>query len=174
VYEDLQYDYDPTYVYSQAQLTVDGTNDVVTVNNATSATNYGQRILSKTMYVPDDWEALQAANFYTARYAAPAGAPGSSTPYRINKMTINPAANPTLWQAALSLGVDDRITVTKKTAAGTIITGDYYIEQVQHNVDVASSKWTVNYQLSPVWNKQAWLLGDSTNGVLGSTTTVVY
>lgn len=174
VYEDLQYDYDPTYVYSQAQFTVDGTNDVVTVTNQTSATNYGQRILSQTVYVPDDWEALQAANFAVQRYAAPAGAPGSATAYRISSLRINPATNPALWQAALSLDVDDRITVTKKTAAGTVISGDYYIEQVNHNADVASGQWTVNYQLSPVWNKQAWVLGDSVNGVLGTTTTVVY
>lgn len=174
VYEDVQYDYDPTYVYSQAQLTVDGTNDVVTVTNATSATNYGQRILSKTMYMPDDWQVLQAADFYTARYATPAGAPGSTTAYRINSLRINPATNPALWQAALSLDVDDRITVTKKTAAGTVITGDYYIEQVKPTAVVATAEWTVTYQLSPVWNKQAWVLGDSTNGVLGTTTTVVY
>jgi hypothetical protein len=171
VYEDLAYDYDPTYVYSQAQLTVDGTNDVVTVTNSTSVTNYNQRILSKTMYMPDDWQVLQAANFYTQRYAAPAGAPGSSIPYRINKMTINPAANPALWQAALSLGVDDRITVTKKTAAGTIITGDYYIEQVTHNADVASGQWKVNYQLSPVWNPNPFIIGQS---ILGGGATWVY
>lgn len=171
VYEDLQYDYDPTYVYSQAQLTVDGTNDVITVTNSTSTTNYGQRILSKTMYVPDDWQALQAANFYTQRYAAPAGAPGSSTPYRINSLRINPASNPALWQAALSLDIDDRITVTKKTAAGTVITGDYYIEQAQHNVDIGSSQWTVNYQLSPVWNPNPFIIGQS---ILGGGATWVY
>lgn len=174
VYEDIDYEYDPTYVYSQAQLTVDGTNDVVTVVNSTSATNYGQRILSKTMYMPDDWQVLQAANFYTARYSAPAGAPGSTTPYRINSLVINPASNPALWQAALTLDIGDRITVTKKTTAGTVITGDYYIEQVAHSGDIENSTWTVTYQLSPVWNKQAWILGDSTNGVLGTTTTVVY
>jgi hypothetical protein len=171
VYEDLQYDYDPTYVYSQAQFTVDGTNDVVTVTNQTSATNYGQRILSQTVYVPDDWEALQAANFAVQRYAAPAGAAGSATAYRINTLRINPATNPALWQAALSLDIDDRITVTKKTAAGTVITGDYYIEQVQHNVDIGSSQWTVNYQLSPVWNPNPFIIGQS---ILGGGATWVY
>lgn len=174
VYTDLAYDYDPTYVYSQAQLTVDGTNDVVTVTNTTSATNYGQRILSKTMYMPDDWQTLQAANFYTQRYSAPAGAPGSTTPFRIASLKLAPATNPTLWQAALSLDVDDRITVTKKTSVGTVITGDYYIEQVSHSVDIATATWEVTYQLSPVWNSHAGIISDPTYGVLGSTTTVVY
>lgn len=171
VYTDLQYDYDPTYVYSQAQLTCDGTNDVITVVNSASATAYGQRILSKTSYFPDDWQTLQAANFYTTRYAAPAGSPGSSTPYRISSMKLAPATNPALWHAVLTLGVDDRITVTKKTAAGTVITGDYYIEQVSHNVDIASANWEVSYQLSPVWNPNPFMIGTS---VLGGGATIIY
>lgn len=170
-YEDLAYDYDPTYVYSEAQLSCDGTGDVVTVTNSTSVTNYNQRILSQTMYFPDDWQTLQAANFLTGRYAAPAGAPGSSIPYRITKLTINPAANPALWQAVLTLDVDYRITVTKKTAAGTIITGDYYIEQVKHRADVATAQWKVDYQLSPVWNPTPFIVGQS---LLGSGATYVY
>jgi hypothetical protein len=93
---------------------------------------------------------------------------------RISKITINPAQNPNLWQAALSLDIGHRITVKRRTAAGTTMTGDYYIEQVSHNVNAAASTWTTDYQLSPVWNPQAWKLGDATLGVLGSTSICVY
>jgi len=172
-YEEVDYDYDPTYVYSEADLTADS-GVVYTSVNATSQTAYGQRILSQQMFMANDWDVQQAANFFTKRYAVPPGGNGSTAPLRINRLTINPGSNPNLWTAALSLDIGERITVTRRTAPGTIITGDYYIEQVSHSVDGSESSWTVSYQLSPVFNPVAWILGDSTYGVLGTTTVTVY
>lgn len=174
-YETLAYDYDPTYVYSQANITSGGTGtQLAPVINTTSQTAYGQRILSKTLQTQNDWDAGQAAQFYVGRYAKPAGAPGTGVPPRITGMTINPAANPNLWQAALSLDIGWRVTVKRRTSAGVTITGDYYIEKIDHAVDGDAATWTVSYQLSPVFVPQVWILGDATNGVLGSTTVAVY
>lgn len=172
-YEEVDYDYDPTYVYSEADLTADS-GVVYTSVNAASQTAYGQRILSQQMFMANDWDVQQAANFFTQRYAVPPGGNGSTAPLRINRLTINPGSNPNLWTAALSLDIGERITVTRRTAPGTIITGDYYIEQVSHSIDGSESSWIVSYQLSPVFNPVAWLLGDSTYGVLGTTTVTVY
>lgn len=174
-YETVAYDYDPTYVYSQANITSGGTGtQLAPVINTTSQTAYGQRILSKTLQTQNDWDAGQAAQFYVGRYAKPAGAPGTGVPPRITGMTINPAANPNLWQAALSLDIGWRVTVKRRTSAGVTISGDYYIEKIDHAVDGDAATWTVSYQLSPVFVPQVWILGDATNGVLGSTTVAVY
>lgn len=172
-YTDLKYDYDPTYVYSQANFTAGGSGTTLPpVINATTQAAVGQRVLSKTLQMQNDWDVQQAANFYVARYAKPAGAPGTGVPPRIAGMTIDPSSNPDLWSAALTLDVGYRVTVKRRTAAGVTISGDYFIEQVNHSN--TGTKWTVTYQLSPVFVSQPWILGDAVKGVLGTTTVCVY
>lgn len=172
-YEDVQYDYDPTYVYSEADLTANSGVTYTSVN-ATSQANYGQRILSQQMFMANDWDVQQAANFYTQRYATPPGGRGSSVPMRLHSMVLNPAANPNLWGPILSMDIGTRVTIKRRTAPGVTISGDYYVEQINHSVDGSGSSWTVELQLSPVFNPVAWILGDSTYGVLGTTTVATY
>lgn len=160
-YEDVAYDFDPTYVFSQASLTRPGNGNITPSVNSTSLANYGQRIIQQDMKVNTDFDVAQAANFYLDRYAAPK--------MRISKLTINPGANPDLFGVALALDVSQRVTVTRRTSAGTVITGDFYVEQVNHNVDAAEHSWTVDLQLSPVFVPRAFTLGDAAYGVLGST-----
>jgi hypothetical protein len=172
-YTDLEYDYDPTYVYSQANFTAGGSGkQLPPVVNATTQAAVGQRILSKTLQMANDWDVQQAAQFYVSRYAKPAGAPGTGVPPRIAGMTIDPSSNPDLWTAALTLDNGYRVTVKRRTAAGVTVSGDYYIEQVNHANN--GKKWTVHYELSPVFVPQAWVLGDATKGVLGTTSVCVY
>lgn len=173
-YEELEYDYDPTYVYSEADLTAGGSgNQLPAIVNTTSQTAYGQRILSKTLQMQNDWDVNQAGLFYVGRYAKPAGAPGTGAPPRISKMTLDPAANPALFAAVLAMDVGMRITVKRRTSAVTI-SGDYYVEQINHDASGDASSWKTEVQLSPVFVSQAWVLGDATKGVLGSTTVCVY
>src|SRR5207302_413770 len=57
-YESLAYDFDPTYVYSEADLTsYKGT--VIKTVNAAAQTNYGQRILSATIQAADDYQVAE-------------------------------------------------------------------------------------------------------------------
>lgn len=172
-YEDIDYDFDPSYVYSEADLTA-ASGAVYTSVNAASQTAYGQRILSQQMYMANDWDVQQAANFFSQRYAVPPGGNGSTAPLRINRLTINPGSNPDLWAAALALDIGERVTVKRRTSPGITITGDYYIEQVSHAIDGDTASWVVDYQLSPVFNPTVWILGDATYGVLGTTTVTVY
>lgn len=170
----VDYDYDPTYVYSEADLTCDASGNTLVSVNATSQTAYGQRILSKTLYAQNDWDVQQAANFLTQRYAKPAGATGTGVPPRVSKLTLDPASNPNLWQAVLSLDIGSRITVKRRTSAGVTVSGDYYVEHVGHQANALAGTWLVDYEISPVFVSQAWILGDAVKSVLGSTTTCVY
>lgn len=173
-YSDIDYDFDPTYIFAEADLTSDTTGLTYTSINTQTQTDQGQRILSQTMYMANDWDVQQAANFFTQRYAVPPGANTSKAPMRLNKLTLDPASNPSLWAAVLTMDIGTRVTVTRRTSPGVTETGDYYIEQINHNIDGAASTWTVDYQLSPCFNTTAWILGDATYGVLGSTTVAVY
>jgi len=163
-YESLTYDFDPTYVYSEADLT-SYTGTVIKTVNAASQTNYGQRILSATIQAADDYQVAQAGIFFTTRYAAPK--------LRISSMMLDPGSNPLLWSAVLAMDVGTRVMVKRRTSAVTI-SADYYIEQIAHQVSNDDSSWKVSYQLSPVFLPTVWILGDATYGVLGSTTICAY
>lgn len=173
-FEDLRYDFDPTYVYSQVNLSRPANSNFAPQTNSTSLANYGQRILSVTLQVNSDFDLSQAATFYLARYAAPGGAPGTGTAPRISKITLNPSADPTMWGFILALDLSQRITVTFATSAGVTITGDYYVENISESHDPATITHLVDLQLSPVFVPTAWVLGDSTYGVLGTTTVPIY
>lgn len=164
-YETIEYDFDPTYVYSQVNLTRPGNSNFAPMVNSTAQQQYGQRVLSKQIQCTSDFELQQAGIFYLARYGTPK--------MRIRKLVLNPAANPALWSAVLSLEISQRITVKRRTSTGTTVSADYYVEQINHTIR-SDGEWTVNLQLSPVFVPSAWVLGDSTYGVLGSTTTPVY
>jgi len=164
-YVDYQADFDPTYTFTQANLTRPGNSTFAPIINTTTQALYGQRILTQTVQVCTDFDLTQAAIFYLARYGTPKP--------RIAKLTLNPAANPSLWPMVLGLEISQRITVKRRSDSLTT-SNDYYVEQITHNVNSDAGTWTVDLQLSPVFNPTAWFLGDATYGVLGTTTIPVY
>jgi hypothetical protein len=164
-YTDIQFDYDPTYTFSQCNLSRPLNSNFAPVVNATAQTNYGQRILSQTLQCNTDFDLTQAGIFYLARYAQPIT--------RISKLTLDPSSNPALWPAVLSLEISQRVTVKRRSDFLTI-SGDYYIEQIDHHIDAEQGTWTTDLQLSPVFVPTAWVCGDTTYGVLGTTTVPVY
>ncbi|PSJ23879.1 hypothetical protein B7P34_36400, partial [Streptosporangium nondiastaticum] len=126
--------------------------------------NYGQRIITQTVQVNQDFDLTQAGIFYLVRYGTPVT--------RVATLILDPAANPALFPIILRLELSQRVTVTRRSAFTR--TGDYYIEKIEHQIAAESSQWTVTLQLSPVFNPTVWVLGDATFGVLGSTTIPIY
>lgn len=164
-YEDYRTDHDPTYVFSQANLTRPDNTDFAPIINAATQTKYGQRILPQEVQCTTDFDLTQAGVYYTNRYAAPKT--------RITHLTLNPAANPALWAPALSLEISQRVTVKRRSGSLTT-SNDYYVEQINHKVDVEAGEWVIELQLSPVFVPTAWVLGDATYGVLGTTSVPIY
>lgn len=166
-YENLEYDYDPTYVYSQVDLTRPGNANYPPKSSSTSLATYGQRVLNTELQLTSDFDLDQAALYLLQRY-------GTAQP-RIRKLTLNPAGNAAIWATVLGLEISQRITLNHRVN-GVTMAGDYYVEKIQHTVNMESSppSWTVDLQLSPVFVPSAWVLGDSTFGVLGTTTVPVY
>jgi len=164
-YIEYDSDFDPTYTFSQTNLSRPDNSNFPVQTNSTSLANYGQRILTQTLQCNTDFDLQQASIFYLNRYANPK--------VRVTTIRMNPAANPALWSVLLPLEIGNRITVKRKTAALST-SNDYYVEQIHHTVDAETGEWTVNLQLSPVFVSTAWILGDSTYGILGSGTAPVY
>ncbi len=170
-YTTIQFGFDPTYVYSQATLTRPGSNTtVVWPNPPPSTPRYGQRILSQTIQATNDFDLQQAGIFYSQRYSKPQ--------LRIKALSVepsslDPAECPTAWPALLGAELSQRHTVTRRASQLTM-TGDQYIESVSHKINANSRTWTVDFEMSPVFNPQAWILGDPVAGVLGTTTIPIY
>lgn len=158
-------DYDPTYTFTQANLSRPANSAFAPMINTASQTQFGQRILSQTVQVTTDFDLTQAGIFYLHRYAAPK--------VRIAKLTLNPSSNPALWPVVLSLEISQRVTVKRRSDSLTT-SNDYYIEQITHNIDSENGTWTVDLQLSPVFVPVAWVLGDTTYGILGTSTVPIY
>jgi hypothetical protein len=158
-------DFDPTYTFTQCNLSRPGNSDFSPVVNAASQTKYGQRVLTQTLQTNTDFDLTQAGIFYLDRYADPT--------VRISTLVLNPAANPALWPVVLSLEISQRVTVKRRTSNLTT-SNEYYIEQINHDASADSGEWNVSLQLSPVFVPTAWVLGNSTYGVLGTTTVPVY
>jgi hypothetical protein len=90
-------------------------------------------------------------------------------------MLLKPAANPETFPTVLNLELSQRYTVTRRSPySGLQVTNDYYVEQVNTNIDIESGTWDTDLQMSPVFVKTAWVLGDATYGVLGTSTYPIY
>jgi hypothetical protein len=157
--------FDPTYTFSQTNLSRPGNTTVTPQINTAAATDYGQRVISQTVQVNTNYDVQQASAFYLNRYSKPVT--------RIEILTLDPAANPALWPLVLGLEISQRITVKRRTAALTT-SADYYVEQISHKIDAQTGAWKTDIQCSPVFVPTAWVLGDATYGVLGTTTVPVY
>jgi hypothetical protein len=164
-YEDYEGDVDPTYTFSQANLTRPGNNEFPPMVNPAAQAKYGQRILSHNVQCTNDYDLTQAGTFYLNRYAR--------ARLRIEKLTINPVAYPAAWAALLGLELGLRVTIRRR-AGGVVLSADYYVEQINHDIDPDAGTWRIDLQCSPVFVPSAWVLGDPTYGVLGATTTPIY
>jgi hypothetical protein len=158
-------DLDPTYVFSQANLSRPGNSDYPPVVNTTTLALYGQRVMSQEVQCQTDFDLDQAGIYYTHRYG--------SARTRLGTVTLDPAANPALWPVVLGLEISQRHTVARRVS-GVTVRGDYYLEHISHRINADAGTWTVDLQLSPVFVPHSWVLGDSTRGVLGSTTVPIY
>jgi hypothetical protein len=156
---------DPTYTFSDANLSRPANNSFAPIVNTNTRTLFGQRVLTQTVQCVTDFDLTQAGIFYTQRYALPKT--------RITKLTLRPSANPALWPIIMQLELSQRSTVRRRNA-GVTVSADYYIEKVDHRIDAETSAWETDLQVSPVFVPQAWVLGDATLGVLGTTTVPIY
>lgn len=162
---DIAFDFDPTLVYNDVQVTNAGG---IVAHGGTPAAikasqnDNGVRSFDRTVDAFNNLEVQDAADWIFGTH--------QSARQRVTRLTINPAANPAIWSAALGARYGDRATVKRRTAAGYIMSADFFIERIEHSR--SPGVWTVTFQMSPV--SQPWVLNDPTLSVLGATTVLGY
>lgn len=167
---------DPLYVYADVQI---GRNNGGTAQGGTAgdiaiaARRYFPRGVQASFDFEDDDLAQSMANAVFNTHDAPM--------VRVDELTIDPSSNPALWPFVLSLEIGKRGTVKRRpkaanSGAGITMSGDYFVEKVGiSTIDFDTWEWVYRVQLSPINaggtpTMQPWILGDTTYGVLNSTT----
>lgn len=160
--------FDVTQTNNQALVTRTGGIRAVSQPDTTgSIRSFYPRGYTLTVDCQTDLEAIDHANWVVANRAQPK--------QRVQTITIDLGSNPAQFTTILNLEIGQRYTVKRRAksanaGAGITMSADYYLERIAHRqVDPQTASWLVDLQLSPV-PLQPWILGDSTYGVLGTTT----
>jgi hypothetical protein len=117
------------------------------------------------MLLQTDTEALSLANWLLRRGKTPA--------LRIESLVLNGDLKPAMWPNLINRILDEHLRV-KFTVPGTasIIQKDGYIIGITH--EISQEQWLTTWRLVPTDAETVWVLGDSINGVLGTTTYPAY
>jgi hypothetical protein len=159
--------YDTTQITNTATVQQTGGTKAIGGPDAASVKSYYPRGLPLDVDCQSPLEAQDHANWLVANRRQPK--------QRVESITINVGANPALIPAIMDLEVGLRYTVARRpeaanSGAGITMLADYFLEKITHRqVDPELGTWWVDLQLSPV-PLQPWILGDSTYGVLDTTT----
>lgn len=159
-YTDLILDYDDGLIANSVTVDWEGGTEVVT--DATSVTAYGRSEGSVTTSLTTAAEAQARAQWMLARFKDPQVRPTS--------VTLRPAADHRLWFACLTLGVGDRVSVTRTPAnTGSAISFECLVEGITHRVADGINTWETVFNLSPTDVDLGWLiLDDTTEGLLNT------
>jgi hypothetical protein len=159
----IGYDFDPSFVYNDIEVTGYGEITSGAASDAASALSFFRSSLQRATTLDREQDVTRYRDHLLAKYKQPA--------LRVTEIEINPAANPSLWPVALGLKFGDRVAVKRRTRAFTM-TNNFYILHRAH--ETGPGVWKTKFQLVPIEPAQAWILGDATYGVLGSTTIAVF
>ena len=162
----ISYDTDPTLLYNQVVLDRPG-GVTVKVSNAASVRANFTNTLTATINVDTDNEVIDRANGLLNERANPV--------QRLSTIVVNAAADPTVFASVLAMELGDLVTVNRRPLSGAPAKSMLgFIEQIRHVAYESPGTWRVELQISPASPYRYWLLGDSTYGVLGSTTVAAY
>lgn len=162
-YVDIALSYDDTNIWNQVVVTRQG-GTAQTANYLPSQTQYYLRTLSMTSTLHDsDLAAHDLAFALVVKYSIPA--------LQVISMTLDGEANPTLlYPQMLGRELGDRVTVRRRPLVGSTIEQISTIQGINISYDANGDGWAVVWRLAPADITTYWLLGDSVQSLLGSTT----
>lgn len=160
-YQDgIGFDLDPTFLYNDVTVSQSGGITARAID-AASKLRYFPNSYSLTVNCEDPNEAIDHATYILNQHSQPR--------QRVASITLDPASYPTLWPVALGLEIGTRVTVKRRATGGSLVmSGDYFIEAVGHDVDMDGGTWFTTVLMSPVDLAQVGILGDTTYGRIGS------
>lgn len=155
---DIEFDFDNTEIFNEVEVSRTG-GATVRVTDATSQDHYfASDNLTQTIGIESDAQTIDRANYLLGAYKDPH--------LRVQKITIVPSSNTTLWPHALGRKIGDRITVKKHAGSATDISADFFIESIDHAV--GDGTWTTSWLLSPAGSgvSDFYKVGDATYGYI--------
>ena len=167
-YRDIRTSYGVGEIWNVIQVTANG-GTAETVTDAASTASYFKRVLAwptgGQYLVTSQAEALSAAQYMGYLYAEPA--------LRVPEVAVVAAGATANWGTVLAVEISDRLTVNHVAPWGGTISGDKHIESIEHDVKF-DREWDTRYLMSDASSQTFWVLGSSTNSLLGSTTYLSY
>lgn len=132
---DVAVDFDDTHIYNAIQVTnqvAPGATEqpAAAANNTTSQAAYLPRSLQRTINANDATLPQSQANYLASAYGSPYA--------RVSRLTVDCAANPTLWSQVLPLSFGTRATVNRRPPSGPGAAAQslpQFIEQMTWNGD---------------------------------------
>ncbi len=89
-------------------------------------------------------------------------------------VTLNPHADDGLWPHVLRRFLEDRVTIKRTDAVGSVVSRECYIQGITHQI-LPGQKWRTTWRLSPVvGGPSPWLVGVAGRSEVGATTFVGY
>lgn len=148
-YEDVAFDFDPTHVVGQAQVTVFATNQELIANSPTVLAPGYRPTFQRTINVTNPQEAQDAAQYIARRYQSPQ--------LRVQAIRLHPAAMPAMWPIALAMTPSLRARVNRRSRNNPLIQFDGFVESVQPQIDFDTFDFVVDLELSPADLQLYWI-----------------
>ncbi len=160
-YEAIAPAFDGDDIINEVRVTREGGIEQVVVDQASITANFRSTYERDAKYLASDLEALDLANFVVARR--------KDQTVRIDEVSLVGEGEDIAWPQVLGRDIHfDRVRTIKRPSSGSTLDKEGLITFIEH--DVAPRRWRAKFGLSPATGYQAWVLGDTVSGVLGSTT----
>lgn len=162
-YSDIEIDYDDADIWNDVRVSSQGVA-TQTATDATSQTAYLVRTLTKSaLLLTSTSEQQQYANFLLASYKDPA--------LRVERVSFS---NVDFWDRVMDRDLGSKVVVTRDPpGSGNTISQSSYVEGI--GWDISPNGWRCTWNLVALTRRAGfWVLGASTQSVLGSTTRLAY
>jgi hypothetical protein len=173
VVEGLELDYDASRIKNDVTLKVNWqTGPIETApyqvtvrkTDAASIAAYGAQTYSRDVYTMVSGGTGETAVLLGSLAAYVLGR--YKDPLReIRELTLHPTSESSddLWEAVLLRSQEDRITHEHTMPGGEIISGDYHIQRIRHEIG-PGKRWRTVWTVSPADTLDYWVLGSATLG----------
>ncbi|HZP55028.1 hypothetical protein [Actinocrinis sp.] len=148
-FEVLQFDYDPSHIANNVQVTQFG-GSVYTALDAASGSRFFPRVYQRTINATSVNECQDAANYLLGQY--------KDSHLRVSALRLHASAVPGLLVACLNLELGTRIRVNRRPNGAPQITFNGFVEKIEWEWDPEGPEVFVNLQCSPADLASYWLL----------------
>ena len=168
-YRDANLTFNDTNIWNHAIVTTqDGFNSIS--DNAASQARFFQRTISRNILNNNHPEALACGGWLTNLYGDPAP---KLPPLELLPTSASGWGTPAIpWDAVLGLTNGARVTFKRRPRYGGTIALDQFVEQITETV--VPGFYSTSLVTLPTQDQQMWVMGDSLQGVMNSSTKAGY